>query len=247
MKIFKLPLLATILGISSFAQADFIGLKGDISYWNVGGTSEINHKSSLSNNTGLDDLLLNPYAGINSKLDLETKGTIQASVAFEHPIPIIPNVKLKYTKLDTETKSNIELAKTKIDLDHTDFILYYEILDNIVKADIGVGATKLNGTVKQLTQNLDIDKYAPIIYAEAGAKLPFTGLSTKAEATYTNVNDVKITDAQAEVQYDFVKSIVLDLGVKVGYRVLNIELNDLDKRDMKFDFKGPYIGLDAHF
>ena len=48
-------------------------------------------------------------------------------------------LKLKYTKLDTETESNNEFAKTKIDLDHTDLILYYEILDNIVKADVGVG------------------------------------------------------------------------------------------------------------
>ena len=121
------------------------------------------------------------------------------------------------------------------------------ILDNIVKADIGIGATRLNGDVKQFGTSVDIDEYSPIIYAEVGAKLPFTGLSAKAEATYTNVNDVKITDAQAEFQYDFVKSIALDLGAKVGYRVLNIELNDLDKRDMKFNFKGPYIGLNAHF
>ncbi|WP_336954810.1 MULTISPECIES: TIGR04219 family outer membrane beta-barrel protein [unclassified Acinetobacter] len=247
MKSIQLPLFIAVLGLSSFAQADFIGLKGDISYWSLGGTSQINHKSGLSNNTGSDDLLSDPYAGLNAEHDLDTKGTIQASVAFEHPIPILPNVKLKYTKLDTETESNNEFAKTKIDLDHTDLILYYEILDNIVKADVGVGATKLNGTVKQFSQNVDVDEYVPILYAEAGAKLPFTGLSAKAEATYTNVNDVKITDAQAEIQYDFVKSIVLDLGAKVGYRILNIELSDLDNRDMKFDFKGPYIGLNAHF
>ena len=231
MKTLQLPLFIAALGLSSFAQADFIGLKGDISYWNIDGTSNIDRKNL-------------------SDQDLDRKGTVQASVAFEHPIPLIPNVKLKYTKLDTETKSDNavqELAKTEINLDHTDFILYYEILDNIVKADVGIGATRLNGTVKQFSKSIDVNEYSPIIYAEAGVKLPFTGLSAKAEATYTNVNDVKITDAQAEVQYDFVKSIALDLGAKVGYRVLNIELNDLDKRDMKFDFKGPYIGLNAHF
>ena len=231
MKTLQLPLFIVALGLSSFAQADFIGLKGDISYWNIDGTSNIDRKNL-------------------SDQDLDRKGTVQASVAFEHPIPLIPNVKLKYTKLDTETKSDNavqELAKTEINLDHTDFILYYEILDNIVKADVGIGATRLNGTVKQFSKSIDVNEYSPIIYAEAGVKLPFTGLSAKAEATYTNVNDVKITDAQAEVQYDFVKSIALDLGAKVGYRVLNIELNDLDKRDMKFDFKGPYIGLNAHF
>lgn len=248
MKTLQLPLFMAALGLCSFAQADFIGLKGDISYWNIDGTSQIKHQTaSMANKTGVDNLLLDPYIGINQELDLKNKGTFQASVAFEHPIPIIPNVKLKYTKLDTETDSNTDLAKTEINLNHTDLILYYELLDNIVKADVGVGATKLNGTVKQFSHTTDVDEYSPIIYAEVGAKLPFTGLSAKAEATYTNVNDVKITDAQAEVQYDFVKSIILDLGAKVGYRVLNIELNDIDKSDMKFDFKGPYIGLNAHF
>lgn len=163
-------------------------------------------------------------------------------------MPIIPNIKAKYTKLDFATEADqLGLAKTDINLDHTDLILYYEILDNVVKADIGIGATRLSGDVKQFGQNVSIDEYSPIIYAEAGVKLPFTGLSAKAEATYTNLNDVKITDAQAEIQYDFVKSLLVDVGAKVGYRVLNIELSDMDKRDMKLDFKGPYIGLNAHF
>lgn len=225
---FKLSAFMLTLGLSSFAQADFIGLKGDVSYWNIDGKANIDEK----------------YL---SDQDIDNDSTVQASVAFEHPIPIIPNVKLKYTKLDTETESTIDLAKTEINLDHTDLILYYEILDNVVKADVGVGATKLNGTVKQFAQSIDVDEYAPIIYAEAGAKLPFTGLSAKAEATYTNVNDIKITDAQAELQYDFIQSIAVDLGLKAGYRILNIELDDLDNRDMKFEFKGPYVGLNAHF
>ena len=225
---FKLSAFMLTLGLSSFAQADFIGLKGDVSYWNIDGKANIDEK----------------YL---SDQDIDSDGTVQASIAFEHPIPIIPNVKLKYTKLDTETESSIDVAKTEINLDHTDLILYYEILDNVVKADVGVGATKLDGTVKQFAQSVDVDEYAPIIYAEAGAKLPFTGLSAKAEATYTNANDVKITDAQAELQYDFIQSIALDLGLKAGYRILNIELDDLDNRDMKFEFKGPYVGLNAHF
>ncbi|WP_173911925.1 TIGR04219 family outer membrane beta-barrel protein [Acinetobacter sp. Marseille-Q1618] len=227
MKLKQLPIFVAILGLSSFAQADFIGLKGDISYWNVDGKANIDEKNLADQ-------------------DLDRKGTVQVSAAFEHPVPILPNVKVKYTNLDTETDRN-ELSKTDINLDHTDLILYYEILDNIIKADIGVGATRLNGDVKQFGTSVDVDEYSPIIYAEVGGKLPFTGLSAKAEATYTNVNDVKITDAQAEVQYNFVQSMLLDLGAKVGYRVMNIELDDIDKRDMKFEFKGPYIGLDAHF
>ena len=79
MKAIQLPLLAAILGLSSVAQADFIGLKGDISYWNVDGTANINEKYQADQ-------------------DIERDGTVQVSVAFEHPVPIIPNIKAKYTK-----------------------------------------------------------------------------------------------------------------------------------------------------
>lgn len=229
MKAIKLSLVTATLCLSSLAQADFIGLKGDISYWNIDGKANINQQNQADQ-------------------DIDRDGAMQLSLAFEHPIPIIPNIKAKYTKLDVETESQaFGLDKTEINLDHTDLILYYEILDNIVKADIGVGATRLNGDVKQYGQNISIDEYSPIIYAEVGGKLPFTGFSAKAEATYTNVNDVKITDAQAELQYNFIQSLLLDLGAKVGYRVLDIDLSDISNRDMKYNFKGPYIGLNAHF
>lgn len=229
MKSIQLSIFAVTLGICSFAQADFIGLKGDISYWNVDGKTNIDEKNQTDQ-------------------DIDTDGTVQLSLAFEHPIPLIPNIKAKYTQLDFETeKDKYGSSNTEVNLDHADLILYYEILDNVVDADIGVGATLLNGNVKQFGQSYDVEEYAPIIYATAGVKLPFTGLKAKAEATYTNVNDVKITDAQAELQYDFIQSMIADVGLKAGYRFLDIELDDTDNRDMKFEFKGPYIGLDAHF
>ena len=231
MKVLKLSLLALGMGLSGLAQADVIGVKGDLSYWAYDGQANMAAQTAASDQ------------------DLERKGAAQLSLAIEHPVPLIPNAKIRYVNLKTQTENEVAGQPVyDINMDHADFILYYEILDNIVNADVGVGATTLNGHVTTLAlSKTDIDKTVPVIYATAGAKLPFTGFSAKAEATYTNVNDVKITDAQAELQYDFVKSIALDLGAKVGYRVLNIELNDLDQRDMKFDFKGPYIGLNAHF
>lgn len=229
MKALYFTLFATTLGLSSLSHADFIGLKGDVSYWNIDG------------NANLDQKYLHEQ-------DIDRDGTVQVSVAFEHPIPLLPNVKAKYTKLDVTTETNgFSTQKAAIDLDHTDLILYYEILDNIVRADVGVGATLLNGNLQQFNQTQNVDEYAPIIYAEVGGKLPFTGLSAKAEATYTDINDVKMTDVQAEIQYDFIKSLFLDVGGKVGYRVLNIELDDLNRKDVKMDFRGPYVGLNLHF
>lgn len=112
MKILKLSFLALGMGLSGFAQADFIGVKGDVGYWFYDG------KANMSSQSPEDQ-------------DLDRKGSAQLSLAFEHPIPFIPNAKIRYVNLDTQTKSEtLGQANYNVDLDHSDFILYYELLDN---------------------------------------------------------------------------------------------------------------------
>lgn len=250
MKLLKLTLLALGTSVCSLAQADVIGVKADASYWFYDGKAKVqpNNTTSLSNQTGIDNILLDPYAN-SREYDLDQKGSAQISLAIEHPIPLIPNAKIRYVNLKTQTESEVAGQPVyDLDIDHTDFILYYEVLDNIVDADIGFGASNINGDVKTLGLNkTDIDKTIPVIYGSAGVKLPFTGLSAKAELLYSNVNDTKITDAQAELQYNFIDNLLVDVGLKAGYRILDIKLDDYEKNDLKFNFKGPYIGLDVHF
>ena len=231
MKLLKLTLLALGTSVCGLAQADVIGVKGDLSYWNYNGEANMAAQTSAPDQ------------------DLDRKGSAQLSLAIEHPIPLIPNAKIRYVNLKTQTENEVAGQPVyDLDIDHTDFILYYEVLDNIVDADIGFGASNLNGDVKTLGSNkTDIDKTIPVIYGSAGVKLPFTGLSAKAELLYSNVNDTKITDAQAELQYNFIDNLLVDVGLKAGYRILDIKLDDYEKNDLKFNFKGPYIGLDVHF
>ena len=231
MKVLKLSLFALGMGLSGLAQADVIGVKGDLSYWAYDGQANMAAQTAASDQ------------------DLERKGAAQLSLAIEHPVPLIPNAKIRYVNLKTQTENEVAGQPVyDINMDHADFILYYEILDNIVNADVGVGATTLNGHVTTLAlSKTDIDKTVPVIYATAGAKLPFTGLSAKGEVLYSNFNDTKITNAQAELQYNFIDNLLVDVGLKAGYRILDIKLDDYEKNDLKFNFKGPYIGLDIHF
>ncbi|AVZ84511.1 TIGR04219 family outer membrane beta-barrel protein [Acinetobacter sp. WCHA45] len=250
MKILKISILALGTSLCDLAQADVIGVKADASYWSYDGKNQVqpNNTTSLSNQTGVDNLLLDPYAN-SREYNLDRKGSAQISLAFEHPIPLIPNAKIRYVNLKSQTENEVAGQPVyDLNIDHTDFILYYEILDTIVNADIGLGATSLNGDVKTLgLSKTDIDKTVPVIYGSAGVKLPFTGLSAKAELLYSNFNDTKITDAQAELQYNFIDNLLVDVGLKAGYRILDIKLDDYEKNDLKFNFKGPYIGLDVHF
>lgn len=228
----SLKLFCFVLGLGTYssAQADFIGVKAGIDYWN--------YSADLSN-----------PASVLPSPQLEDDHGMSFSVAVEHPVPFLPNAKIKHTHLQAESDQSFAGVKNhQVDLDYSDFILYYEILDNIVSADVGFGAKRLEGDIRQnVTQTQEVSSTVPMIYAEAGVKLPFTGLSARAEASFAALDDEKITDVQAELKYNFVESILVDVGAKAGYRILDIQLEEGSNQEAKVKFKGPYIGVEAHF
>lgn len=219
------------LGLCSLSHADVIGVKADASYWNFEGESKT-------------ESLGQPY-------DLDRQGTVQLSVAFEHPIPLLPNAKIKYVNLDSSSEQKTFVNASDVELKNIDYILYYELLDTIVHADVGAGVANLDGTVKNLAvgnvSQYDFSEYTPLVYAQAALKLPFTGASAKAEVVYSQGSDIKRSDIQAELQYDFIDNLLVDVGAKVGYRIMNIEVEQKNLADLELEFKGPYIGVDIHF
>lgn len=233
MQVLKVSLFTLAASLSSWAQADFIGLNADVSYWFYDGKVDTTQPT-------------------RDQQDFDRDGAAQLSLAFEHPVPFLPNAKIKTVNLKADGKDTADAtASSTTELRHTDYILYYEILDNVVSADIGLGLANLDGNtvIKRPTQSAkyDISGNQAIIYAAVGAKLPFTGLSAKGEAVYSNIKDVKLTDVQAEVQYNFVQNLMLDLGAKVGYRYTDLDFNKKNDASISYQFKGPYIGLNAHF
>ncbi|OAL81056.1 hypothetical protein AY606_14660 [Acinetobacter sp. SFB] len=218
------------LGVVSSAHADFIGVKAGIDYWN--------YSADLSN-----------PASARPQSQLEDDHGMSFSVALEHPVPFLPNAKIKHTNVQAESDQSFAGVKShQVDLDYSDFILYYEILDNIVSADVGFGAKLLDGDIQQnVTQNTEVSETLPMVYAEAGVKLPFTGLSAKAEASFAKLSDRQVTDAQVELKYNFVDTLLVDVGAKAGYRILDIQLEEGSDQEAKLKFKGPYLGVEAHF
>ena len=208
-------------GLSTLSHADVIGVKADLSYWDFDGYSQDN----------------------NFKHELDRQGTAQLSVAVEHPVPLLPNAKIKYVNLDSNSEQSSLINASEIELNNIDYILYYELLDTIVHADIGAGLTNLDGTVKNLTAGVftqyDLDEYSPLLYATAGVKLPFTGLSAQAEAVYSHGSDTRKTDVQAELQYDFIDNLLVDVGAKIGYRIMQVDFEQDQRPDLQLEFKGP--------
>lgn len=207
MKINKLLITSLIILATSAVHADTLyGLYTDLNRWNTDITSDV--ASELGNE---DQLMF--------------------SVSVEHGVSVLPNIKAKYTDL---TLPEQELAE-ELSAHTTDVIAYYEILDNIVSADLGVGT-------KNLKAEDFIDKTTPIVYASVGAKIPSTGLSTKAEISLAKRKNTEVKDTQAEIKYNFVDTTAMDFGAKIGYRVVEARF-----RKKEIEFKGPYLGMEVHF
>lgn len=214
-------LLCLVAVLATTAHADTIyGLYADANYWHTSNDTTINQ----------------------TKTEHEDKGRLMASLSFEHGVPFVPNVKVRHANLDSTQKA----GNTQHKLNNTDLIAYYEVLDNVVSVDLGLGAKVLDGSINNDT---DLSKTLPMAYASAGFKLPFTGLSAKAEVGVAHDSKYKATDAQAEIKYNFVDKALVDVGAKAGYRILNIEADELfkDKSNYENEFKGPYVGLEIHF
>ncbi|MDD2947071.1 TIGR04219 family outer membrane beta-barrel protein [Acinetobacter haemolyticus] len=231
MQSLKILCLAIGLGAFSSTQADVIAVKGNIDYWHY--STDVTQPASSLPQTQLED-----------------DHALSFSVAVEHPVPFLPNAKIKHSHLQADSDQSFEgvIKSHQVDLTYTDFILYYEILDNIVDADVGFGAKRLSGDILQnYTDTLDVSSTLPMLYAQAGVNLPFTGLSARVEASFAALNDEQISDAQAELKYNFIDNLLVDVGARVGYRILDIQLEEGSNAETKLKFKGPYLGIEAHF
>jgi outer membrane protein len=200
------------------------------------------------------------------EFDDENQGSFY--VAFEHPIPLIPNIKIASTTLDTvggtelsdsftfgdETYRAETTLDTTLDASFVDYTLYYEVFDNdLISFDFGLTGRDLDADINiaapslRLESGLDVSGIIPMAYLSTVIGLPFTGLSVFAEANFITYDDQTIYDAQAGVSYAILDNLAVDLDLTVGYRTMKLELNDLDNFYSDLTYDGFFAGAVIHF
>ena len=208
------------------AVADFVGVHAGIGVW----------QSNPSGDVGITPV------DLESTLGFDEEDSQFVFVAIEHPVPVLPNVKLQYvdltwsgdalitagTILDDQPFIVDEVVDARLDISHLDATFYYEVLDNIVDLDIGLTARIFDGEVSYIgdlqEESVELDAIVPLAYGSAGFNLPLTGWSVSATANWMNVDEFTLIDWAAELQYDWKIAPALELGVIVGYREMQIEL-----------------------
>ena len=175
--------LATAMSVTTMSvHADIIGGSVEASYWYAG--------------LGGDATVGSDSVDMEDDLDFDNDSFFELSAAVEHPIPFLPNVRLKYSDLDQTEDGTLDNnydganagpVETNLDLSHTGLVLYYEILDNWISADFGLDLRKFDGQLEIINKNdsttsqTDIDEFLPLGYVAASFEMPFTGMSAGAE------------------------------------------------------------------
>lgn len=243
----KLLAIAITAATPMMAQADLLfTIDAGASMWNAEASGDVDGAVDL----GKD--------GLN--LDSEANNVLFAS--FEHPIPMIPNVKVMKTDLDLTgdgSSTYTFLGQTytgatasQLDLSHTDFTLYWGVPLPIPFFDINFGLTarQFDGVVSvtDKTTNTetkeDLSFTMPMGYLNVDFDSHF-GVYARAELNALSFDGNGVTDTSLAVGYTLPLPIpFLDINLEGGYRTIDV-MTDKDTAGVEtsVDVSGMFAGL----
>lgn len=254
----KIALAVTLASIlSTNAQADALGIY-------LGGHVWDNQASGVFGDNG------------GSQIDFNLADETQNSfyIAFEHPLPLIPNVRVSTTSL--ETKGGTTLAtdfefdditfeegttvNADFNISYVDYTLYYELFDNdLVSFDFGLTGRDFDGDVTVSAQantnngpvtksgSVGVTDIVPMLYVRTNVGLPLTGLNVYGQGNFLSIDGHTLYDYEVGVSYELVDNLAVDVNINAGYRAVKLELEDLNDLYTNIEFDGVFIGTTIHF
>lgn len=233
---FRLPALLVISALSGSANADALGLY-------VGGGSWDHEASGTFGTTG-DDII-----DVKSDLNYQNESDTYFYAAFEHFVPLIPNIRVELASFGHSGNANnldfngVTLSgDSSIDIDTTDAIIYWRLLDNWVNFDFGINIRQLDGDFGIDTEIVSISETIPMLYLAAQFDLPFSGFSVGADINTISLSDVTYQDIRLRALYE-----IGVVGFELGYKSTTVELDDLSNLNADLEFKGLMVGAFLHF
>ena len=199
---------------------------------------------------------------IRDDLDLGDKANNVFYLALEHPIPLLPNIRLQHAEIAVTGDSTLTRSidfngstfvvtddiSTSVTLDQSDAVFYYEVLDNVISLDLGLAVRQIEAefAVTSSTEfaRAEYEGVLPLLYAKVRGDLPFTGswISVQVQALAYDGN--RLVDATLSVGWES----SIGFGVEGGYRAFQLELDDVDDiSSASLNVSGPYAAINFHF
>ncbi|MCE9677592.1 TIGR04219 family outer membrane beta-barrel protein [Shewanella sp. AS1] len=234
------------LAATSAQAATLVGFKLGGDYWNADTSGTFAEKGQ-------------------SQQDFDYDSSWQGSiwVAVEHPIPFVPNLKIRENRIEADGDATLTGGwdfngntfsagdiSSSVDLSNTDFVLYYEILDNdVVSLDIGASYKLFHGSYRVADaghpETKDLSSGVTMAYANAEVGLPLTGLFGFADVML-GLDESSVYDYSLGLGWQF-DGLALDTRVRLGYRDFNFDVNNFDGITANNEFKGVFLGAEVVF
>ena len=237
---------ATMLSVPAITMADTLSVA-------IGGGMWKEDPSGYFTNASTPD-------NIDVKQDLYWQEEDQTYLfaTLEHPIPILPNVRILMTNLEHSGSGTASFTingetfsgdvSSTGSFDQTDITAYWEVLENVVSLDLGLTAKLLDFSYSidsSLGSGPTSDSFSatiPMLYGMVGVS-PIPGLFLGVEGNIISYDGSDLTDFVAKVSYttDFF------IGVEGGFRSQSYTIDDIDGYSGKLDFEGPFLGAYLKF
>jgi outer membrane protein len=237
----KRNIAALSILLAASLHADVIGGEVSLGYLNLSPSGTFAYKGNSAD--------VEKSFGWSDESGLIFKGYI------EHPVPVIPNIRLSYTNLSFSGSGTVTGLKygdktfsgkidSKFDADVADATLYYEILDNWVNLDLGLNAKYIDGSacVKNSIvgrSKADFTVVLPTLYAKARFDIPMSDISFQAEGDIVSYDDNTLYDLTLSARYTF----ALGVGLEAGFKTIKFKIDDIDDVTVDVDFTGGYAAV----
>lgn len=253
-----IALAALVASPAVWAQP--LGLSGGIGMWRQDFSGDIAYDETTTNRDRVD---------LSRDLNIKNEQKLMVYIAFEHPVPFLPNLRLLRSQVESSGDSiinrNIDFGGktypfnrqvlTDLNFNHTDLTLYYNVLDTVVKLDAGLTVRLLDGKVglispesflganDQIAEKRDFSIPIPMIYGSANFDIPGTGFFVGGEINAIGYDGSKFIDFKIGGGY----LTSFNVGVEAGYRRMELVIDDIDDVDADVSINGIYAGLTFRF
>lgn len=236
MRKFSIPLVLVLSVLSATASADALGLYIGGGTWNHDPAGTFGTQGDADINVGAD-------------LDYSDKNDTYFYAAFEHFVPLVPNVRVEVASMEhSGTASGLTFngssvnGHSAISLDTTDAIAYWRLLDNWINFDFGINVRQLDADFTVGSEIVSVSETVPMLYVAAQFDMPLTGLSVGADINTISFSGVTYQDMRIRALYE-----TGVIGFEAGLKSTTIELDDVDNVNADLEFEGLMFGAFIHF
>ncbi len=244
MKTLKSALIVSTLASVPAAHADVLGFGASIGYWD----SDLSGEAAKGGDR----------ANVENDLDLSNNNEANLAGYLEHPVPLLPNVRLSYVRIDQSGRGELSTGfdglpagvpvDSRLDWRQTDLTFYYEVLDNWLNLDLGLTARDLDAELEVSdtatgtnTSETNIDAVVPMVYAAGRFDLPLTGVSAGVSGNVISYDGDSVYDYDIYGQYELV-----GVQLRAGYREMAVDYEDGNER-LDIDVGGPFASVGFSF